>query len=830
MKLSFPAIAVKMVLLFPVLYIIPSFANGISSGTDSAGSVQFDPTFLNSSYIRGVDLNHFSRPNAVAEGEYQADIYLNGKMALNERIRFARHKDGTVAACLTPSLLLRLGVAPEVIATGEECPDFVPSVLGASARFDTESQRLDISLPQKYLNHAARDDVPSSEWDSGVAAAFAAYNVNAYNAENRNNSYDSLYVGLNSGINLGGWYFRHNGAWNSQTGEKGKYHAINTYVQHDITPLSGRLLAGQANTTGRLFDTLPFTGLSLFSDDQMLPQSRRGYAPEIRGIASSHARVTVRQGDSVIYETTVSPGEFVIDDLYPSGYGGDLLVTVREADGSEKSFRVPFSSVADLLRPGVHRYEVVAGKYRTEYSGTDGKPLWQAVWQQGLTNILTMYAGGQIGEDYHAVQVGAAFDTPLGAVSVDGTHSDTRAGLNSQRGESYRISYNKLIQETSSNIALAAYRFSTKDYLDFASAMQYLDLYHHQEWLGSVYREKERFVLSLQQGLGDHLGSLYLSNLWQEAWGVNGWQQQYTAGYSNNWGRLNYSLTLNRARQLQTGKFENTWMLTLSLPLGETSPVTMSAGLNRDSAGRYAEQAGLSGALGEHNQFSWGLSGAHGSYTGSSGNTSVQYRSSLATIGAGASVSKDSRTLSGNLSGAVVAHPRGVTLTPYIADSYVVVSAPGAAGAQLPQYSDVTLDHWGNAAVPVWSPYSRNEVSLDPKGIPSSVELDETSQYTVPRSGAVTLATFKTHHGYPLLLSPAGSASLPFGSNVTDKSGTSVGLVSQGGDLYVRVPDEEGKLFVTWHDGDKARTCVVPYAVRANEQSLPLIRKTYFCN
>ncbi|PLL71151.1 hypothetical protein CWN76_24590, partial [Klebsiella quasipneumoniae] len=39
------------------------------------------------------------------------------------------------------------------------------------------------------------------------------------------------------------------------------------------------------------------------SDDQMLPQSRRGYAPEIRGVANTSAKVTVRQGDQVIYET-----------------------------------------------------------------------------------------------------------------------------------------------------------------------------------------------------------------------------------------------------------------------------------------------------------------------------------------------------------------------------------------------------------------------------------------------------------------------------------------------------------------------------------------------
>ena len=834
MKLSLPAACIRAALLLPVIA-CPSgvaVAGDIASGTDFADNVQFDPTFISSSFSRGADLSQFSRPDALPEGEYQAAVYLNGTQLFTAPLSLRRQPGGEITPCLSSDLLSRLGldtVALSGLAGHADCPDLAAVIPAAGARFDTENQRLDISIPQKYLTHAARGEVAASEWDEGVPAAFAAYSASSYRSAVSGRHYDSQYVGVNSGLNLGGWYFRHNGAWSAQTGSAGKYRPTNTYVQHDVTPVSGRLLAGQANTTGRLFDTLPFTGASLFSDDQMLPQSRRGYAPEIRGVASSHARVTVRQGDAVIYETTVSPGEFVINDLYPSGYGGDLLVTVREADGTEKSFRVAYSSLADLLRPGVHRYEVVAGQYRTEYDGTNGKPLGQAIWQQGVTNFLTLYGGAQVGEDYHALQGGAAFDTPVGAVSVDMTHADTRAGQDTQRGESYRISYNKMIQQTGSNLALAAYRFSTAGYLDFASAMQYLDLHHHSIWLGDFWREKERFVVSLQQSLGEQGGSLYLSSLWQDAWQDAGWRQQYTVGYNNSWGRVNYSLSLNRSRRMDSGRFENTGMLSMNVPLGSASAVMLNTGLARDSEGGWSEQAGLSGSAGEESRLNWSLGGSHDDYGNSSGNAQAGYRSSLATLGAGVSTSRNSRTLSGNLSGAIVAHPKGVTLTPYTADSYVVVSAPGAAGAHLPQYPEVTLDHWGNAVVPVWTPYSRNEVSLDPKGIPSNVELDETSRYTVPRAGAVTLAGFKTHHGYPLLLSPEDGVALPFGSNVSAGGGAFVGLVSQGGAVYVRVPDEDGELQVAWRDGGQQKNCVVPYHLSRHEQSLALIKKTYTC-
>ena len=45
--------------------------------------------------------------------------------------------------------------------------------------------------------------------------------------------------------------------------------------------------------------------------------------------------VTIRQNNSVIYQTSVPPGEFEISDLYPTSYSGDLQVTVEEADGEQ---------------------------------------------------------------------------------------------------------------------------------------------------------------------------------------------------------------------------------------------------------------------------------------------------------------------------------------------------------------------------------------------------------------------------------------------------------------------------------------------------------------
>ena len=68
------------------------------------------------------------------------------------------------------------------------------------------------------------------------------------------------------------------------------------------------------------------------------------------------ARVTVRQRGVLLDDVSVAPGPFVLNDLFPTGYGGDLNVTITEADGRTREFIVPFAANANLLRPGHSRY------------------------------------------------------------------------------------------------------------------------------------------------------------------------------------------------------------------------------------------------------------------------------------------------------------------------------------------------------------------------------------------------------------------------------------------------------------------------------------------
>lgn len=96
---------------------------------------------------------------------------------------------------------------------------------------------------------------------------------------------------------------------------------MNTYLQRDIQAWRSEILAGDSSTSNEVFDSIPFRGVKLNSTEEMLPNSLRGFAPLISGIAQSNARVTVSQNGHVVYQTYVAPGPFRLNDLYQTGQG-----------------------------------------------------------------------------------------------------------------------------------------------------------------------------------------------------------------------------------------------------------------------------------------------------------------------------------------------------------------------------------------------------------------------------------------------------------------------------------------------------------------------------
>ncbi|NWE47097.1 fimbria/pilus outer membrane usher protein [Pseudomonas gingeri] len=808
-----------------VIHSLLLLAAGNALAADEVERVEFNPAFFPGGGGQ-IDISRFNEGNVVLPGQYRADVSVNGNWIGREELTFAAVEGRNNAQlCLERPLLTRLGVDLDGIAqkaaeVGEPVPPALPPlstcgdigtyIPGASVSFDAGEGRLDLQVPQLYLSRTARGYVSPEHWDPGVNAAFVRYNANGFMNNNKGRSSFSNYLGLHTGLNLNGWHLRHNGAYSSNEASS-SYQSSATYLQRELPGLQSQLMAGEIYTTGELFDSIRLRGMTLSTDDRMLPDSLTGYAPIVRGVAETNARVSVRQRGILLDEVTVPPGPFVLNDLFPTGYGGDLEVTVTEADGRQRQFIVPFASNVNLIRPGYSRYSLSLGEM--DELGVDSKPwLSQGTFQYGLNNLVTGYVGALASEGYHSQLLGAAFNTPVGAISLDLTTSQSELpGFANRRGQSLQARYNKNFADTGTNFALGAFRYSTDGFLSARDTAQLRDIARRGGDLEKVSRVRERLDVSLNQSLDQ--GSVFLTGSSQNYWNRKGGSLSFTAGYSSSWQRMNYTISAQRSRDLLTERSSNQIDLTISLPLGYSNRApNLWSNLTRGDR-QSSVQAGLGGTWGERSEVNYGVSASHaGNGVGNSFNADLQYRSRYAVASTSHSQGNGYHSQSLGLSGGLVAHADGLTLSPELGDTIGLVHAPGAKGAWVGSNNDAQVDGKGYAVVPHLTPYRQNVVELDPRDMSHDVELKSASHNVAPRAGSVVVMKYETSSGRAVIINASreDGSPLPFGADVFDESEANVGVVGQNSMVFVRLPDDSGQLTVKWGPSS-ADSCRIAY-------------------
>lgn len=807
---------------------------GGPAADDSGSLVEFNDAFLQfGSDGSAVDISRFARANVALPGTYLADLHVNqapsGQVEVVMQVMTPGHD---AEPCIGEDLLGRLGIdmtrlSPEAMTRLREadagaCITLPELIADSTAVFDNGEQRLDIGVPQAALLRQARGYVDPSLWDDGIRAFRLQYNANAYRSGSGRDTATQAYAGINAGANAGPWRLRHIGNFNHHQHTGVRYQGIQTYLQRAVVPLKSQLTIGESFTDGTVFDSVGFRGIQLASDERMHPESQRGYAPTVHGIASSNARVQIRQGGNILYEANVAAGAFEIDDLYPSGYGGDLEVVVTEADGSVSISRVPYAAAVNALRPGVSRFSLTAGEYR--HPSVDATPaLLQATYQRGLGNRLTAYGGITASDEYAAAVAGAAFNTAIGAIGLDITRS--RAGLPAQPdrgGQSLRLSYSKVIAPTRTNLTLAAYRYSSDDYLDLEDAVA-INHRRPDDLLAEPDRERGRLQLSVNQDLPGGGGSFYLTGSRQDYWNRAQTQTQFQMGYNNAYGRITFGFSASRQFDLGRAAWDNRVIFTIGAALGRhpRAPYAQTT-VQRDSLGATSLQQSLTGALGRDSAFSYAVNASRhrdGSAraTGSLG-ANASYSLPSAIVSASASKSNRYNQAGAGISGGIVAYSGGVVLTPTMGDTLAIIRAKGARGATVPNGSGLRIDRWGHAVVSNLSPFTRSAIEVDPRGLPLHVQLNSSQEQTVPTAGAITLVKFDTTSaGRAAILHArrADGAPLPFGADVIDDSGRSVGTVAQAGRIVAgNLMSDDGTLHVRWGEAaDEA--CALDYVLPA---------------
>ncbi|MEX6224553.1 fimbria/pilus outer membrane usher protein [Providencia hangzhouensis] len=710
----------------------------------------------------------------------------------------------------------------EIVPISEYIPD-------AKSILELNQQKLNISIPQIAMDKQALGTVPTSQWENGVPALVLNYYYSGSNNWSRNKSKDSNshYFNLRSTGNLGPWRLKNYSTYTDNNGKR-EWENIETSLERGINYLKSQLTIGDTATPSEIFEGFQFRGVQLRSDESMLPSSMRGFAPVIRGIAQSNAEVTVKQNNYVIYQSYVSPGAFEIDDLYPTGTSGDLTVLIKEADGSERSFVVPFSSIAIMQREGQLKYSLTGGKYKSNTSGEVEPNFLQSTFIYGLPKSITGYAGTLLSKNYQSYAAGMGINLgSFGALSADITQANSQNLLgkdNTDSGQSYRFQYSKNVTSTGTSVTLANYRYSTEGFYTFSEANS------NQP---KIYRnnKKNRFQVSLNQSLNE-FGNVYFSSYQQDYWNRSGKERSLNAGYNNNIGGITYNFSYSYTDSAYQRKADNYFSFSMTIPLNDSSGnyTSINSSVTADNSGNTDAMMGISGTLGESNNFNYAIQQSYGNKeTRASGNASASYRGSYGVANAAYGYDKYSQRANYGLTGAVVAHPHGITLSQPINDTFAIVRAPGAKNVQVSNRANISTDSRGYAIIPYLNPYTKNEITLNIDSLPDNVELKTNTLSVVPTKGAAILASYQTHVGYRLLFTVTHNGKpVPFGAmaqfSQSDDQNISTGIVGDNGDVYLSGMPEQGQLQIKWGKSLQEQ-CIAEYQLTAEQlkQHLPIL-------
>ncbi|MCE4056855.1 fimbria/pilus outer membrane usher protein [Pseudomonas sp. Au-Pse12] len=804
----------------------------LTAGADTGYS--FNPRLLRGARPGGLSLERFNQAHATPAGRYSVDVLVNGISLGRHELRFEEGSEQPLKACFNTEQLLELGVQARYLETAleEDCPGLAVSVRGASERLHFSTLRLELSIPQAALQTRRRGQVPNSQWSNGESIGFVNYNASHFHLNQAGDNNYSSYLGMRSGANLGAWRLRHQASLSVSSDQPNHWRHLRTYAQRTLADWGSELTLGETFTSGQLLSSLGYRGVQLASDERMLPESLRGYAPTVRGIANSNARVVIRQNGNELYQTTVAPGPFSIDDLYPTGYGGDLDVEVTEADGQVSTYRVPFSAMPDALRPGQSRYSVAAGQVRNNGMNLPYEPFAEGSYEYGLSNAFTLRSATRIADGYLAALLGGVYSHPIGAFGLNTTFSAANLPEGRRTGKMTQASFSRTFQSTGTSLSLGNARYSTEGYRELIDAIGERARTHvPEDWSSSSYQKKTRFDVQVSQNLSGR-DSLFITGSQQNYRNRAGQDRQFQFGYSGMFANgVSYNLSMARQFDSRGQNSDTQHMLSLSMPLGPSRSTKLSTSISHSSTQGSQHQANLSGSVGEGKDLSYGLNAsyARNSPDGVLGGT-LQQRLSSATVGGSLSHGDDFWQASASAMGALVLHSGGVTSGPYLGDTFALIEAKGAEGALVMNGQGARINRAGYALMPSLTPFRYNDIGLSSDGMRSNVELQETQQRVAPTAGAAVHMQFKTLAGFAVLVRaprPQGE-SLPMGATVYDSQGREVGMVGQASQLYARVAEPQGRLSLQW--GDNAdEQCQVHYRIPEADLQQPMINLSGTC-
>jgi len=790
---------------------------------EASEELYFPPSLLSldGEGIESADLSFFEKKGAQLPGQYEVDVYFNGQFKTKKVILFnllkdcVDHEDMVIdESGLLPFLTMEqyadFGIkineySSDSVNIDDKCLILSNVIPQSFVKFNFQKMRLDISVPQIAVNPSVEDEVPMSNWDNGINAMFMNYRFDLNDLNNKGFTNRNLYLNLMSGLNIGAWRFRDNRNFvysDNSSQENSKWQYLNSYIERPIFSLKSHLLMGDSVTKGDFFESTSFRGVTLSTDEGMFYGSKEGFAPVIRGTALTNAIVEVRQSGYLVYQMSVAPGDFLIEDLKPVSSNGDLVVSIKESTGEVKTMVVPFSTLPILLRKGRFSYSATFAKYRS--IDVDDTPFFgEGTYKKGMTSRLTQYGGIQYSDSYFSGMLGVGLNLgSFGGISGDISHATSKFGNYDSQGQSIRFLYSRAFNSLGTNLQLAGYRYSTSGFYTFNEFRSVIGEPDINKTLGN---KREQFQINISQQIGD-IGSFYLSGTHEGYWNNDEKTTSWQMGFNGRLKGVNYNVTYNSYNYMRDGvnkTKQDGLFVSIILPITQffsqrKIPIYSSYNVNKSTNNSATHRFNINGSLLDDGKLNWGLSESYSNEMKEFSSLNINYKGGYgnAQMGYGKGFDSTNKTL--GASGGLVIHGDGLTFSQPLGANNILISAPKAKNVKVENSTGVKTDWQGYTIRPNATAYRWNRVALNIASLDDEMEVENSSVRVVPTAGAIVKANFAVKRGYKVLMNiTKNGEAVPFGSRV--KVGNETQIIGENGMVYFTgLESTSGEVSVSW--------------------------------
>ncbi|MFV0595556.1 fimbria/pilus outer membrane usher protein [Shewanella sp.] len=714
-----------------LIFIFSFFFSAYSHG--KIGSGEYDLDFLSgtSESIGGDWLKFGLEP-----GFHSVGVTLDNIYDLTMKVEFINVVEDVVP-CFTAKQLAILGIVKPLVP--KSC--YVMEDINEDATYDYSSSRSTVTLHIPDVNKVKLDrkfKASKELWDHGIN--HAKLNYNSYLSTDTD-GYNNSYIALNALASLGRWRFVGSSSY-YRADSFSSYNIGDLYTYTDIDSISSQLSFGQIKTSSRsnVNSSIPLSGVRISLSEQMINPKWNSYAPIIKDrVNSTSAKVTIMDGDKVVFSKIYSTGEFVISDLDIQAVGSTLVLVIEESDGTVRKKGVVYSKLPNMLKSGAYDYSFSLGQYRGSGSTVEEPYLFTGKFAYGFSRF-TQEASFIVSDDYRYLESISTVDLEdIGAFSLG-------AGISSSdefnEGYMLQASYAKYIENTDTGIQFAGTQYRSKNFKTLQESLEYSSSY---------LNIKNKIDISMNQKVGDYY--LYFG------YRRNSYHDRAVRADESLYSSFNFMLGpatvgINVSKDYYNdNESEISYGLNVSVPFGTKNRTIVSDYLSGNNNGSFNNTLGIthSNTNTTYNLSVLTNSGADNTTHGVSG--SVNNNSKYGYFGARVDLAESNEKLTLSGFGGIIGYEDGFVLAPQVGETTAIFDfGDGAEGVILNNDINSQTNSDGVGVVPYPVPYGYNQINIDTSKSPN-VSVFNGSGGFVPRRGATILVPVKARVGVRKLVS-----------------------------------------------------------------------------